>query len=80
MVEATLNEKVLKLATTEQSATTVERARELAKQKMEDLQGKLGGAKLKLAEAVSIVTAYDKELANLKDTINVTPQTRYPDL
>ena len=70
VAKATLNSKVLKLATTEWSATTVKRARELAKQKMEDLQGKL-------AEAVSIVTAYDKELANLKETIKMCEQVFY---
>ena len=37
---------------------------------MEDLQGKL-------AEAVSIVTAYDKELANLKETIKMCEQVFY---
>lgn len=62
-----LNEKVLKLATTERRAMSVERAQEMAQRKAEDLQGKLREAKIKIFEAISIVLTRDKELADLKE-------------
>lgn len=51
VAESTLNEKVLGLATTEWRETFTERAQELAKQKMEALQGKLEEAETKIAKA-----------------------------
>ena len=77
VAKATFNEKVLELATTEGKAITVERAQELAEQKMEDLQGKLEEAKIKLAEATSIVSGREKELANLKETMKICKQVFY---
>ena len=56
VAEATLNEKVLELATTDRRAISVERTWELAKQKVEALQGKLEEAETKLAEAASTVS------------------------
>ena len=67
--KASLNEKTLELNVVERRATTVERAQELAKQKAEDLQGKLGEAEVKLAKVLSIVFTHDKELGNLKETM-----------
>ena len=67
--KASLNEKTLELKVVERRATTVERAQELAKQKAEDLQGKLGEAEVKLAKVLSIVFTRDKELGNLKETM-----------
>ena len=57
VAKATLKEKVLELATTDRRAIFVERTWELAKQKVEALQGKLEEAKTKLAEAASTVSA-----------------------
>ena len=75
--KSSLNEKTLELNVAKQRATTVERARELAEQKAEDLQGKLGEAKVKLAKVFSIVSACDKELANLKETMKNYEQVFY---
>ena len=75
--KSSLNEKTLELNVAKQQATTVERARELAEQKAEDLQGKLGEAKVKLAKVFSIVSACDKELANLKETMKNYEQVFY---
>lgn len=44
---------------------------------MEALQGKLGEAKTKLVKVTSIVSARDKELSNLKETIKGCEQTFY---
>lgn len=70
---ANLNEKTLELNTAEWWVTTAERARELAK----DLQRKLGEAEVKLPEVSSIVFACDKELADLKETMNNCEQVFY---
>ena len=77
VVEANLNEKTLELNAMEWRATIVERARELAKQRAEGLQGKLGEAEIKLTEATSIVSTYDKELADLKETMKTCSQVYY---
>ena len=45
-----MKEKTLELNVMEQRATTTERALELAKQKAEGFQGKLGETEVKLAE------------------------------
>ena len=58
--ESSLNEKTLELNVAKRRATTTEKARELAEQKAEDLQGKLGEAKVKLAKDSSIVFACNK--------------------
>ena len=57
VAKATLNEKTLELNLVERRAITAERARELAKQKVKDLQGKLGEAEVKLTEVSSIISA-----------------------
>ena len=77
VVEANLNEKTLELNAMEWRATIVERARDLAKQRAEGLQGKLGEAEIKLTEATSIVSTYDKELADLKETMKTCSQVYY---
>ena len=77
VAEASLNEKTLELNMAEQRATTSEKARELAEQKVEDLQGKLGEAEVKLAKFSSIVSARDKELTNLKETMKNCEQVFY---
>ena len=51
----------------EQRATTTERALELVEQKAEGFQGKLGETEVKLTETTSLISACDKELANLKN-------------
>ena len=75
--KASLNVKTLELNVVERQATTVERAQELAKQKAEDLQGKLGKAEVKLAKVLSIVFIRDKELGNLKETMKNWEQVFY---
>ncbi|KAM3732106.1 hypothetical protein ACB098_11G035600 [Castanea mollissima] len=77
VVEASLNEKTLELNVVEQRAVTAEKTWELAEQKAEDLQGKLGEAEIKLAEATSLVFACDKELADLKETLKTYEQVYY---
>ena len=57
VAKATLNEKTLELNSIERRAITAERARELAEQKVKDLQGKLGEAEVKLTEVSSIISA-----------------------
>lgn len=52
-------------------------ARELAEQKVEDLQGKVDEAEVKLAEVLSIVSTLDKELANLKEMMKNCEQVFY---
>ena len=69
VAESSLNEKTLVLNMAKRQATTAERSRELAKQKAEDLQGNLDEVEVKLAKVSSIVSARDKELANLKETM-----------
>ena len=49
----------------------------MAEQKAEDLQGKLGEIEAKLAEAMSLVSARDKELADLKKTMKTWKQVYY---
>ena len=75
--ESTLNEKVLELATVEQKVATIDKTWDLAKQKAEVLQGKLGETETKLAQVESIVSAYDKELADLKEMIKRCEQAIY---
>lgn len=66
VIKASLQEKTLRLNVMERRATTVEKALELAKQRVEDLQGKLGKTELKLAEIASLLSTLDKELTDLK--------------
>nr|POF10531.1 hypothetical protein CFP56_04756 [Quercus suber] len=44
---------------------------------MEDLQGKLGEADIKLAKVTSIVSSYNKELADLKETMKICKKVFY---
>lgn len=75
--EASFNEKSLELNVVKRWAITAERAQELAEQKAKDLQGKLNEVKVKLAKAVSLVSAYDKELVDLKETMKTCEQVYY---
>ena len=72
-----MNKKTLELNSVERQPITVERAQELAKQKVEDLQGKLEEAEVNLAKVSSIVSARDKELADLKETMKNCGQVFY---
>lgn len=72
-----MNEKTLELNVVEQRATIAERVRELAKHKAKDLQGKLGEIEAKIVEAASLVSTYDKELADLKKTMKTWKQVYY---
>lgn len=69
--------KTLELNVVKRRATTAKRARELAEQKVKDLQRKLGEAEVKLVEAASLVSACDKELADLKETMKTCEQVFY---
>lgn len=75
--EASFNEKSLELNVVKRWAITAERAQELAEQKAKDLQGKLNEVKVKLAKAVSLVSAHDKELVDLKETMKTCEQVYY---
>ena len=77
VAESSLSEKVIELATVEQRAASTERARGLAEQKAEALQGKLGETETKLAQVKSIVLALDKELVDLKETMKRCEQEFY---
>nr|POE45891.1 hypothetical protein CFP56_40927 [Quercus suber] len=77
VAKASLNKKTLELNVVEQRAATTKRALELAEQKAKDLQGKLSEAEVKLAEAVSLVSARDKEFADLKETLKTCEQVYY---
>lgn len=77
IAEVSLNEKTLELNVMERRVVTTERAHELAKQKAEDLQGKLSEVEVKLTEAVSLVFARDKELADLKEILKTCEQVYY---
>lgn len=59
VIKASLQEKTLRLNVMERRATTVEKALELAKQRVGDLQGKLGKTELKLAEIASLLSTQD---------------------
>ena len=75
--EASFNEKSLELNVVKRWAITAERAQELAEQKAKDLQGKLNEVEVKLAKAVSLVSAHDKELVDLKETMKTCEQVYY---
>lgn len=77
MAEASFKVKPLELNAIKQRTTTTEKARELAKQKVEGLQSKLGKAEIKLTEAMSIVSARDKDLADLKEIMKTCEQVYY---
>lgn len=77
MAEASFKVKPLELNATKQRTTTTEKARELAKQRVEGLQSKLGKAEIKLTEAMSIVSARDKDLADLKEIMKTCEQVYY---
>ena len=72
-----MKEKTLELNVMEQRATTTERALELVEQKAEGFQGKLGETEVKLAETTSLISACDKELADLKNMMKTQKQTYY---
>lgn len=40
-----------------------------AKKRVVDLEGKLGEAEVRLAQAESVISAKDKEVANLKEAV-----------
>ena len=61
----------------ERQATTSERTLELADQKAEGFQGKLGETKVKLVEMVSLIFARDKELVDLKNMMKTRKQSYY---
>ena len=75
--EVSLNEKTMELNVVKRRATTTDRAWELAEQKAEDRQGKHGESKVKLVEAASLASAYDKELVDLKETMKTCEQVSY---
>lgn len=77
VVEASLKEKTLELNVMERQATTSERTLELADQKAEGFQGKLGETKVKLVEMVSLIFARDKELVDLKNMMKTRKQSYY---
>lgn len=77
VIKASLQEKTLRLNVMERRATTVEKALELAKQRVEDLQGKLGKTELKLAEIASLLSTLDKELTDLKRMAKARKQAYY---
>lgn len=77
VIKASLQEKTLRLNVMERRATTVEKALELAKQRVGDLQGKLGKTELKLAEIANLLSTQDKELTDLKSMAEARKQAYY---
>ena len=62
-----LQKKVLELALMELKVAAVEKARDSAEWKVGVLEGKLGDFDSKLAQVESVVLAFDKGLADLKE-------------
>lgn len=67
VAEANLNEKTLELCLVQHKVTIVKNAWEVADKTTEQLQTRLHETKVKLAKASSVVSARDKELADLKE-------------
>ena len=61
----------------EQKAVATKKARDFAEQKVRMLEDKQEDSDSKLAQAISVVSTCDKELANLKETMKQSEQTFY---
>ena len=72
-----LQKKVLELALMELKAAAVEKARDSTERKVRVLEGKLGDFDSKLAQVESVVLAFDKGLADLKEMMKQSEQTFY---
>lgn len=64
--ESTLREQVADLAIAKRRSMEAERARAAADKRVADLEGKLGDAKVKLAQAESFISARHKKITDLK--------------
>ena len=67
--EANLRDLGTTLATTERRATEAKTACTLAEQRAAGLEGKLGEVEMKLARAKRLISAQNKEMADLKATV-----------
>lgn len=74
VVDSNLQDKILELAQMEQRATAAKRARDVATQKVRLLEGDLKESEVKIAEVESVVSARDKEIANLKEAMKTNEQ------
>lgn len=74
VAEANLSEKTLELSSVQCRVTTTENAWEVAKKTVEQLQTKLDEIEVKLIEASNVISAWDKELADLKETLKNSEQ------
>lgn len=61
----------------EQRAVVAERAQDSAKRKVGLLEGKIEDSDFKLAETISVVSAWDKELADLNEEMKQVEQLFY---
>ena len=77
VAKANLNEKTLELSSMQRRVTTTENAQEVAWRAVEQLQMMLDETEVKLAEASNVVSAQDKELTDLKETLNNYEQVYY---
>ena len=69
VVEATAREKTTATKNAEERARVAERALILAEQRVVEMETKLKEMELRLVEAESITSARDKEIAELKATL-----------
>lgn len=77
MAEANLSEKTLELSSIQHRVTTIKNIQEVAEKIALQIQVKLDETKVKLAEASSVVSAQDKKLVDLKDTMINSKQVVY---
>lgn len=77
VAEATVKDNDKVVENTEEQMRAAERARTLAEQKVAETKIKLGGIKLKLAEAESLNLANIKEIAKMKATLEASEDKWY---
>ena len=77
VVEATARDRGRPTKAAKEKAREAKRARILAKQRVADLETKLGEMELKLAEVESIISAKDKEVSELKSTLKESEDKFY---
>ena len=77
VAEVTVREKGIATEAAKGKARELERAQALAEERATELETKLGEMKLKLPEAKSLISAIDKEVADLKAALEVSEDKFY---
>ena len=77
VAEVTVREKGIATEVAKGKARELERAQALAEERATELETKLGEMKLKLPEAKSLISAIDKEVADLKAALEVSEDKFY---